>query len=290
MKVSVSVTDFSWDGRPDRIGAGLRRVAERLDASEVDTLWVSDHLLQTDPNARVEDPMLEAYTTLGFLGAVTGRLRLGTLVSWTSIRPPSLLVKAVTTLDVLTGGRVWLGVGAGYQAQEAAMMGLPFEAAPERFERLEELLMLAHQMWRGDDRPFIGAHHRLERPLVCPPPVQAPHPPILVGGMGEHRTLPLVARYGDACNLFDVPNGDAVLARKLTVLDRACREAGRPRGDIEVTLATRIPDGETADTTIDRFRQLRARGVDHVIVLTTGPWHDAGLDHVSAAATRVRDS
>ena len=160
------------------------------------------------------------------------------MVTWATIRPPALLVKIVTTLDVLSGGRAWLGVGAGYRGDEAAMIGLPFEPTAERFSRLEELLQLAAHMWNGDRAAFDGPHHHLEHRSTNHR--RSPGPRVLIGGMGEQRTLPLVARYADACNLFDIPDGGATLRHKLDVLARACDAAGRDPDDIEVTLSSRL--------------------------------------------------
>jgi alkanesulfonate monooxygenase SsuD/methylene tetrahydromethanopterin reductase-like flavin-dependent oxidoreductase (luciferase family) len=286
MKVSIAVTNYSWPDGPAAIAPHLVELARTADDGGLDTLWVADHLLQMDPTASVDEPMLEAYTTLGFLAAVTSSVHLGTLVTWAAIRPPALVVKLVSTLDVLSGGRAWLGVGAGYQADEAAHHALPFPPTPERFSRLEELLRLAAHMWDGDRGPFLGAHHHLDAPIANPAPILRPR--VLVGGMGEHRTLPLVARYADACNLFDIPDGGATIRRKLDVLDRACDAIGRDRGDIEVTLSSRVGQGETAEEFAERCGRLAAIGIDHVVLVTTGPWRVGGdLDVVLEAARAV---
>jgi F420-dependent oxidoreductase-like protein len=274
VKLSIAVTNYSWPGGPAGIPGELRDVAQAADQAGVDTVWVADHLLQMDPTATVDEPMLEAYTTLGYLAATTTSVGLGTMVAWASIRPPALVVKIVTTLDVLSGGRAWLGVGAGYQGDEAAMMGLPFEPTAERFERLEELLQLADHLWRGDRRPFDGPHHRLTEPINNPPPIRRPR--VLIGGMGERRTLPLVARYADACNLFDIPDGGATLRRKLDALARSCDTVGRDVDSIEVTLSSRLSEGETVEQFTRRCAGLGALGVDHTVLVTTGPWHHGG--------------
>jgi alkanesulfonate monooxygenase SsuD/methylene tetrahydromethanopterin reductase-like flavin-dependent oxidoreductase (luciferase family) len=284
VKLSVAVTNYSWPGGPAGIVESLRNLARAAEHAGVDTLWVADHLLQMDPNAVVDEPMLEAYTTLGFLAATTRSIGLGTMVTWAGIRPPALVVKIVTTLDVLSGGRAWLGVGAGYQADEAAMMGLPFASTAERFERLEELLQLADHLWSGDRRPFDGPRHHLTRPINSPAPVKRPR--VLVGGTGEQRTLPLVARYADACNLFDIPDGGATVRRKLAALGRSCDAIGRDVDTIEVTLSSRLGQGETAEQFAQRCAGLAALGVDHVVLVTTGPWHegrdlDVALDAVN---------
>jgi F420-dependent oxidoreductase-like protein len=287
MKLSIALTNYSWDDGSTPLADHVADLARRVDDSGVDTLWVADHLLQMDPNAEIDEPMLEAYSTLGYLAATTRRVQLGTLVTWATIRPPALVVKLVTTLDTLSHGRVWFGVGAGYQAAEAAMTGLPFESTGERFDRLEELLQLARHMWAGDRTPFAGRYHRLELPVNEPPPLSTPR--VLVGGMGEQRTLPLVARYADACNLFDIPDGGATLRHKLDVLARACDAIGRDRGEIEVTLSSRLAKGETRDQFIERCGALRAQGVEHVVMLTTGPWQTGGdLDVVLDAVEPLR--
>lgn len=162
MKISIGVSNYSWPDGPDQLTSHLLDLARSVDEAGIDTLWVADHLLQMDPTATIDEPMLEAYTTLGFLAGATSNVQLGTMVTWASIRPPALTVKIVTTLDVLSGGRAWLGVGAGYQGDEAAMTGLPFPDTAERFVLMEELIQLAAHMWDGDGRPFDGPRHRLE--------------------------------------------------------------------------------------------------------------------------------
>jgi F420-dependent oxidoreductase-like protein len=288
MNVSVSLTNYSWPDGPQAIAGALTAIARAADERPFDTLWVPDHLLQADPNSTVEAPMLEAYTTLGYLAAATSRIRLGTMVSWASIRPPALLIKAVTTLDVLSSGRAWLGVGAGYQADEAAMMGLPFDNTATRFDHLEDALRLARRMWVGDESPFIGRRHELTRPICQPAPVTGGGPPILIGGMGERRTLPLVARHGDACNLFDVPDGGATISRKLQVLARECEALGRDPAEIDRTISTRLEVGDTAATFAARCRGLASLGIDHAVVLANGPWTEDRLDVLAAAAAELK--
>jgi alkanesulfonate monooxygenase SsuD/methylene tetrahydromethanopterin reductase-like flavin-dependent oxidoreductase (luciferase family) len=270
MKLSINVTNYSWPGPPDQIARHLSALARRADDAGLDTLWVPDHLIQADPTATLDEPMLESYATLGYLAAVTTNIHLGTMVTWGSIRPPALLVKVVTTIDVLSNGRAWLGIGAGYNASEAAMTAVPFAPTAERFARLEEILQLADHLWSGSQERFDGPFHVLERPISSPTPVSRPR--ILIGGMGERRTLPLVARYADACNLFDVPDGGATLRRKLDVLAAACDAAGRDASAIEVTLSTRLADGETVDQLTDRCATLSALGVDHLVFIRSGPW------------------
>jgi F420-dependent oxidoreductase-like protein len=286
VKISISLTNYSWPDGPDQLTSRLLDLARSVDEAGIDTLWVADHLLQMDPTATIDEPMLEAYTTLGFLAGATGNVHLGTMVTWASIRPPALTVKMVTTLDVLSGGRAWLGVGAGYQGDEAAMTGLPFPDTAERFELMEELVQLAEHMWDGDGGPFDGPRHRLERPISNPRPISRPR--VLIGGMGERRTLPLVARYGDACNLFDIPDGGVTLQRKLEVLARACDDVGRDPDDIEVTLSSRLGPDETAEAFADRCGELARRGIDHIVLVTSGPWSKRELDVTFDAVEPVR--
>lgn len=286
MKLSVSVTNYSW---PEPIHRRLASLARFLDGTAVDTMWVPDHLLQADPASALDEPMLEAYTALGYLAAATDRIRLGTMVTAATFRAPALLIKAVTTLDVLSDGRAWLGLGAGYNAAEAGAMGLFLPATAERFERMTELLQLAHHMWRGDESAFLGQHLTLQRPIGSPRPVTLPHPPVLIGGTGERRTLRLVAQFGDACNLFDVPDGGAAIRRQLDVLDRHCADVGRPAGEIERTVTTALRDGELAGALVERCCALADLGIRHVVLIARGrPWSAADLDVVAAAADQLR--
>jgi F420-dependent oxidoreductase-like protein len=280
MRLSLNLTNYSW---PDALGDQLRRVVRAADEGGLDTVWVPDHLLQADPNNVPEAEMLEAYTTLGFLASSTQRIRLGTMVTGVTYRPPALLVKAVTTVDVLSGGRAWLGLGAGYPGEESPAMGLPMPPTAERFERLEETLRLALQMWSGDDRSFEGRHYTLTRPLNSPNSTQRPHPPILVGGMGEAKTLRLVARYADACNLFDIPDGGRTLRHKLDVLAQHCAAVGRPYDQIEKTVSTRLHQGESAPAFAERCAALAELGIEHAVVITDDPWTEDAVATLVAA-------
>src|SRR5215207_1548447 len=252
MRISLSITNYSWP----HLDSDLVRTVRHADELGLDTVWVADHLIQADPTSVPDSEMLEAYTTLGFLAAHTERIRLGTMVTGVTFRPPSLLIKAVTTLDVLSGGRAWLGVGAGYQEDEARAMDLPLPPLAERFERLEDTLRLALQMWSGQRSPFDGRHYRLGQPISNAPPLRRPHPPILIGGMGERKTLRLVAEHGDACNLFDIPDRGETIRRKLDVLRRHCDDVGRPYDAIEKTVSTRLEPGESADAFVERCAAL----------------------------------
>jgi F420-dependent oxidoreductase-like protein len=284
VRVSISVTDYSWPSGTDQLAAELTRIAAAADDTGLSSLWLSDHLLQMTPGLDRDAAMLETYTTLGFLAARTTRVQLGALVSPVTFREPAVLIKAVTTLDVLSGGRAWLGIGAGYEADEAAAMGLPLPPQAERFDRLEETLRLAKQMWAGDTAPFHGTHYRLDEPVARPLPVRSPHPPILVGGTGERRTLRLVAQYADACNVFDIPDGGKTVRRKLDVLARHCADLDRPYDEISKSISTRLAAGESATVFADRCAAFAELGLDHVIVITDGPW---SVDRVQTLADAV---
>jgi alkanesulfonate monooxygenase SsuD/methylene tetrahydromethanopterin reductase-like flavin-dependent oxidoreductase (luciferase family) len=240
VRVSLSITEYPHED----IRGHLARIVRAADEGGLDTVWVADHLLQAAPGASPDDPMLEAYTTLGYLAGRSDRVRLGAMVSPATYRPPALLLKAVETLNELSGGRAWLGVGAGYLEEEAQQFGLDLPPMPERFERLEQLLQQA------------GVH------------------PILIGGTGERRTLRLVARYADACNVFDIPDGGKTIRRKLDVLRAHCEAVGRPFEEIEKTVSTRLNPGEDADAFSARCTALRELGLDHVVVIVSGPWSE----------------
>lgn len=280
MKLSISLTDYAW---PDAPTQQLDIVAREAESGGIDTVWAADHLIQAQPGVPETDPMLEVCTTLGYLAARTERVRLGAMVSAATFRAPSMLIKAVSTLDVLSDGRAWFGIGAGHHSGEAAGMGLDFPATAQRFDRLDETLQIALRMWAGDERPFHGRYYRLDRPVNRPNSVQRPHPPILIGGMGERRTLRLVARYGDACNLGDVPDGGVTINRKLDVLAQHCADLGRSYADIEKTVSTRLFPGETTAQFTDRCIRLAHLGIDHVVVIASGPWTPVRLAPLLAA-------
>jgi len=255
MKLALHVTDFDYPGGPAAIGGTLARIAESAEQAGLDTLTVMDHLFQISMVGPHDDPMLEAYTTLGFVAAVTSRLRLGAMVTAAVYRPPGLLIKAVSTLDVLSGGRAFLGIGAAWNEQEAVGLDLPFPPTAERFERLEEVLRIAKQMWSSDDGPFEGHHYRLGSTLNSPPAVQQPHPPILIGGTGERKTLRLVAQYADACNIFAGPEA----GHKLDVLREHCDRLGRDYAEIEKTTMLGF-DAKELPATLDQLRGLHELG------------------------------
>ncbi|MEU6850035.1 LLM class flavin-dependent oxidoreductase [Actinacidiphila alni] len=288
MRISINVAHHDWPEGPRGSARQLERVVGAADDMGLDTVWVADRLMQTDPDRSPDEAVLEAYTTLGFLASHSERVRLGAMASPVGYRAPSLIVKAVTTLDVLSGGRAWLGIGAGYADHEAAALDLPAPPEPERYERMEDLLRLAHRMWSGDDSPFRGAHCELPRPYASPRPLSGPHPPVLIAGNGEPRMLPLVARYADACNLMAAPNGGATLRRKLDILAVHCRKAGRPLGDIDTSVTTRLRPDETADELLARCLDFADLGIGHVVLVPAGPWTDLALRTLAAALPAIR--
>jgi F420-dependent oxidoreductase-like protein len=265
MQLGLQIPRFTW--RNVALRARLAEIGGSAEDAGFTSLWVMDHFFQIPSVGEVDEPILEAYTTLGFLAAATARVRLGAMVTGVTYRWPGVLVKQVTTLDVLSGGRAILGIGAGWYEREHVGLGVPFPPLKERFERLEETLQIAHQMWRGDTRPFKGRHYQLQEPLNSPLALTQPHPPILVGGGGEQKTLRLVARYADACNLSGrLPKED--LRRKLDVLRGYCQQEGRDYDEIEKTamvLLAPASDGQNMAGFVDELGQLADLGFDTVI-------------------------
>jgi F420-dependent oxidoreductase-like protein len=260
MRVGLHIPDFTWEGGPAVLRERLAEVARLAEQAGFDRISVMDHVWQIGHLGPPEHEMLEAYTTLGYLAGKTERVKLLTVVTAVVYRDPGLLAKAVTTLDVLSGGRAMLGIGAAWNEEEARGLGLFFPSTVERFERLEEALQICQQMWSGNDGPFEGKHYHLGRTLNSPQSLSRPHPPILIGGAGEKKTLRLVARYADACNIFDSPE----LAHKLDVLREHCMAEGRDYAEIEKTVQTRFDlggRGERVQETIEHLRQLAELGV-----------------------------
>jgi F420-dependent oxidoreductase-like protein len=267
MKIGLQIPSFTWPGGPADLAARLEAIARSADEGGFASLWVMDHFFQIPPVGRAELEMLEGWSTLTFLAGVTARVRLGTLVSGVTYRHPGVLVKTATTLDVLSGGRAWLGIGAAWFEREHAGLGVPYPPMAERFERLEETLEIARQMWSPDDGPFEGRHYRLAETLCVPPPVSKPRPPILIGGIGERKTLRLVARYADACNLFEQIGMDG-LRHKLDVLKRHCDDTGRDYAEIEKTTLGTVHIAAGAQSAADLVAHCRALadlGIDQAI-------------------------
>jgi len=277
VKIGLQIPDFTTPAGPARLGTDLATVARTADDAGFEFLAVMDHFFQIGAIGPAEQPMLEAYTTLGYLAAHTSRARLLTLVTGVTYRHPGILAKIVTTLDVLSGGRAWLGIGAAWNDEESRGLGIPFPPVAERFERLEETLQICLQMWRGDEAPYRGRHYRLERPLNSPQALHEPHPPIMIGGSGEKKTLRLVAQYAQACNLFPGPD----LARKLDVLRGHCEAVGRDYDEIEKTcyfLFDVGPRGEKAAEVVDQLGRLAEMGFSTAIGGVANVWDYTPLE------------
>ncbi len=273
MKVGLQIPSFSWPGGPEAIGPTLARTVRLADEMGLDSIWVMDHFFQIRSIGRTEEPMLEGMTTLGFMAAHSQRARLGLMVGGVHYRHPGLWVKATTTLDVLSGGRAWLGIGAAWNAEESRALAFPFPPLGERFELLEETLQIAHAMFKGErgtEGTFHGRHYQAARLLNSPQSLSRPRIPIMVGGGGERKTLRLVAQYADACNVF---GGPEAIARKYAILDAHCAAVGRDPDEIErstlqiVNLSASGGAGsETPAQVVDRFGDLADAGAQHIIV------------------------
>jgi F420-dependent oxidoreductase-like protein len=271
MRLGLQVPNFTWPNGQEQLGDTFGLIAERAERAGFYSLWVMDHFFQIGFSGPPELEMLEGYSALAFAAGRTNHIKLGTMVTGVTYRHPGILLKTVTTLDVLSHGRAYLGIGAAWNEEEHRGLGVPFPPLAERFERLEETLQIAHQMWAGIDAPYEGKHYQLARPLNSPHAVQKPHPPILIGGGGERKTLKLVAQYGDACNVFArLPLPE--LKRKLDILREHCAAIGRPYEEIEKTTLSSYRltrDGRNGSTTpaalLEHLAQLAELGIDQAI-------------------------
>ncbi|HEU5440514.1 MAG TPA: LLM class F420-dependent oxidoreductase [Ktedonobacterales bacterium] len=271
MRIGLQVPNFTYPNGQRQLGDTFAHIAEMAERAGFYSLWVMDHFFQIRTVGPAENEMLEGWSALAFAAGRTNRIRLGTMVTGVTYRHPGVLVKTCTTLDVLSHGRAYFGVGAAWNEQEHRGLGVPFPPLKERFERLEETLQIARQMWAGDESPYEGRHYQLERPLNSPQAVQVPHPPIMIGGGGEQKTLRLVAQYADACNLF-ARLGDDELRHKLDVLRAHCERLGRPYKEIEKTTLDRLHitrdganDTRTPQQAIEYFVHLAEMGIDQAL-------------------------
>lgn len=292
MELALHHPNFTLPGGPEALGPTLARTARAADAAGWSTMTLMDHYFQMERLSRAEDPMLEGYTSLGFLAAQTERIQLGLLVTGVTYRHPGLLAKIVTTLDVLSGGRAMLGMGVAWYERENVGLGVPFPPLARRYEMLEEAIAVCRQMWSDDDGPFAGEHFQLAETLCVPQPLQPGGPPILVGGSGEKKTLRLVARRADACNLFAV--GPDVVARKLEVLRGHCEDAGRDYDEIEKTILVSGIGGADPLSDVDGFlsamESYAALGVTKVWVSCQGDDPAGWVERMSEAALpRLRE-
>ncbi|MBW4701646.1 MULTISPECIES: LLM class F420-dependent oxidoreductase [unclassified Micromonospora] len=264
MRLGLHYWNYSTPTDPAAIAPTLIETATIAEEAGVASFTVMDHYFQMEAMAPAEEPMLEAYTTLGFVAARTSRMTLGVLVTGVMYRYPGLLAKIVTTLDVLSGGRARLGIGASWYEREQHGLGVPVVPVAERFERLEETLRICRQMWSDDNGPFEGRHYRLAETLNSPQPLRRPHPPVMIGGSGEKRTLLLVARYADACNLFG--SSPAEVAHKLDVLRGHCAAEGRDYDTIDKTVIVMRPPLADVDAFLAEVAEYAALGVTEVQV------------------------
>ncbi len=271
MRLGLQVPNFTWPTGHENLGDTFGLIAQRAERAGFYSMWVMDHFFQIRSVGPAENEMLEGWSALAFAAGRTNRIKLGTMVTGVTYRHPGILVKTATTLDVLSHGRAYFGIGAAWNEEEHIGLGVPFPPMAERFERLEETLQIAHVMWSDEETPFEGKHYQLARLLNSPQSVQKPHPPILIGGSGERKTLRMVAQYGDACNL-SARLGKDQLQHKLDVLRDHCQSLGRPYEQIEKTTLDVIyltRDGRNGTMTptaaIDYFADLASRGIDQAI-------------------------
>ena len=291
MQLGIHIIAFTVPEGPAGIAGELRRVGEATEAAGASDLSLMDHWFQMDQFAPASDPMLEGYSGLAYLAAHTETVRLGLLVTGVTYRHPGLLAKTVTTLDVLSEGRAQLGIGAAWYEREHKGLGVPYPSTAERFERLEETLQICLQMWDDEAKgPFEGRHFQLAETLCVPPPLSRPHPPILIGGSGERKTLRLVAQYADACNLFVATPAEAT--HKLDVIRRHGEDVGRDVSEIRTTIlyqGAALHGGEV-DLFTSEMADFAKVGIDAVVVMPPGDRPAAWIDEVAApAATRLAE-
>jgi len=281
MNLDYHLMRFDWAGGDAGIGRSVKQIAQTAEAVGIRTLSVMDHFFQMDMMAPAEHPMLEGYTTLGYIAGVTEALRLRLLVGGVTYRHPGLLAKTMTTLDVLSGGRAEFGLGAAWYEREHRGLGVPFPSLKERFEMLEEALQIALQMWSDDNSAYAGKHYQLAETLCSPQPVARPRPPIMIGGGGEKKTLRLVAQYADACNFFGSPED---CAHKIQVLRGHCDTLGRDISEIEVTALLRLAPGFGPDDVVLEGEAYARMGVATLIGVPVGPDPVAELEQVYGPA------
>jgi F420-dependent oxidoreductase-like protein len=288
VRLGIHLVNFELQGGTEAIGPTLARVGSAVEQAGIDNLSAMDHYFQMEMAGGPEKPMLEGYTTLGFLAAHTSSAELQLLVTGVTYRHPGLLAKTVTTLDVLSGGRAMLGIGAAWYEREHLGLGVPFPPISERFERLEETLQIVLQMWSDDDGPYEGMHYALAETINIPHAITRPHPAIMIGGSGERKTLRLVAQYADACNLFAGPQaGPDVMAAKLAVLEGHCRDLATDFSRIRKTLLWTGPVAADAAGGSDFVEQMRAYadvGIDEVHVM---PFTDDPVSFVQGIGDHV---
>lgn len=270
MRIGLQLPHFR-PSTPQTMRSWLTDTVQAVDQGGFDSLWVMDHFFQLGGwLGEPETEMIEGYTTLGFFAGITENVKIGLLVGGVIYRHPALVIKMVSTLDVLSGGRTYFGIGAAWNEQETTSLGMRFPPTKERFEQLEEILQIAKHMWAGDTSPYEGTHFQLPYPANNPQPLSKPHPPILIGGMGPKKTLRFVAQYSDACNFFGGAENE-VLVERLEILKRHCQDVDRPYKQIEKTvLATADLEEGSAQDVIARGKELQEMGFEHLIFNVKG--------------------
>lgn len=270
MRIGLQLPHFR-PSTPETMRSWLMETVQTVDEGGFDSLWVMDHFFQLGGwLGEPEEEMIEGYTTLGFFAGITHKIKIGLLVGGVIYRHPALVIKMVSTLDVLSGGRTYFGIGAAWYEHEAKSLGMVFPPMKERFEQLEETLKIAKHMWSGNTSAYEGKHFKLPYPVNNPQPLSKPHPPILIGGMGPKKTLRFVAQYGDACNFFG-GQGDEMLKERLEILRGHCEDVGRPYEEIEKTvLQTADLEAGGAQDVIDRGVALQEMGFEHIIFNVKG--------------------
>jgi F420-dependent oxidoreductase-like protein len=284
VRFGLQVNQFTWPGGAAAIGPTLARITRTADEAGFDSIWVMDHFFQIRGLGPPEAPMLEGQTALGFMAAHSDRIRLGLMVGGVHYRAPGLWIKMTTTLDVLSGGRAWFGIGAAWNVHESKGLGFAFPPLAERFEWLEDTLRMAHEMWSGGSgthEAFAGRRVTATHLINSPQAISRPRIPILVGGGGERKTLRLVAQYADACNIFG--RSPEFVRAKLAVLREHCERLGRPYDEIERTVLTSVDlDAEEPAAVVERFGGLADAGAQHVIFSVRGVADTSRLERIAA--------
>ena len=295
LKFGFQHPSFSFDGKTNEISDSLRRLVVKVEASGFDSFWLMDHFHQIRFVGDPEEPMLEGWTTLAALSGATSKIKLGTLVTGNTYRYPSIIAKIGATLDVMTNGRLFLGIGAGWNEEEATAYGIQFPQTRERILRLEEAVQIIKKMWTEDQASFDGRYYKLRGAYCNPKPIQKPHPPIMVGGSGERETLRIVAKYADACNLF---GSVQTVQHKLGVLKEHCNSVGRNYDQIRKTMLTRIAIGSSRSQVEKQFAAIAPEQIKEMVTYGTPEdvrrqvekFRDAGIDYLIVNCGRESDT
>ncbi len=293
MRIGLQINAYDWPGGKDNIASTLVRIAREAEAAGFYAIWAMDHFLQIPQIGPYDAPILDSFAVLNNIAAVTRTVKLGTMVAGVTYRAPAVLIKAITTLDVLSLGRAYFGVGASWYEEEHVRLGIPYPPLKERFDRLEELLQIAHQLWHGSPISYSGSYTKLVGAVSQPQPISLPHPPVMIGGAGELRTLKLVAQYGDACNLY-LRMGKRTIKHKLDVLRQHCAECSRTYSDIEKTCLDNLlvtaqdrPGAITGQALVDYFGRAAGLGFDQAIVALRNLSEDDVFSHFEAVRAQI---